>query len=145
MGNFRHTIVTFSKAQCSAWVASAVDFAVTLLLVNLSNMWYGYATFIGALSGGLVNCAINYRWVFHATGLKKKYVAMRYMFVWAVSIALNTYGTCMVTELTGLNYIISKAIVAVLVAVLWNYQMQRTFVFHDNRGIKTNNKSIIEK
>ena len=78
-------------------------------------MWYGYATFIGAVSGGMVNCAINYRWVFHAFGMKKKYIALRYMFVWGVSIALNTLGTCQVTEMTGLNYVIPKAIVAVLV------------------------------
>ena len=133
MGSLKHSIITFSTAQCSAWVASAADFAVTLALVNIFGMWYGYATFIGAVSGGMVNCAINYRWVFHAFGMKKKYIALRYMFVWGVSIALNTLGTCQVTEMTGLNYVISKAIVAVLVAVLWNYQMQRIFVFHEGR------------
>lgn len=59
---------------------------------------------------------------------------MRYIFVWAVSIALNTFGTFSLTELTNTNYIISKAIVAVLVAVFWNYQMQRSFVFHYKQG-----------
>ena len=97
-------------------------------------MWYAYATLLGAFSGGLVNCGINYRWVFHAFGLKKKYVALRYVFVWIGSIAFNTLGTWRLTELTGMNYIISKTIVAVLVAVLWNYQMQRTFVFHYGRS-----------
>lgn len=134
MNNIRQSILTFTKAQCSAWVASAVDFGVTLLLVNFLNVWYGYATFIGALSGGMVNCSINYRWVFHAFDQKKKYIAMRYIFVWAVSIALNTFGTFSLTELTNTNYIISKAIVAMLVAVFWNYQMQRSFVFHYKQG-----------
>lgn len=124
----------FTKAQCSAWVASAVDFGVTLLLANVLHVWYGHATLTGAIAGGIVNCSINYRWVFHAGGMKKKYVAMRYMFVWVGSIVLNTLGTCRLTELTGINYIISKAVVAVLVAVLWNYQMQRTFVFHNHEG-----------
>ena len=92
-------------------------------------VWYGYATLIGAFTGGLVNCGINYRWVFHAFGLKKKYVALRYVFVWVGSIALNTFGTWRLTELAGINYVISKTIVAVLVAVLWNYQLQSKFVF----------------
>ena len=132
MGNLKNTVMTFVKAQCSAWVASAVDFSITFVLTSVAGLWYGYSTFIGALSGGLVNCAINYRWVFRSFGLKKKYIALRYMLVWAGSIALNTYGTCLLTELSAINYIISKAIVALLVAVLWNYQLQRTFVFHAN-------------
>mgnify|MGYP004509451229 CR=1 FL=1 len=130
MGNLKKAVATFAKAQCSAWVASAVDFGVTLTLASIFGLWYGYATLIGAFTGGLVNCGINYRWVFHAFGMKKKYVALRYVFVWTGSIALNTWGTWRLTELTGINYIISKTIVAVLVAVLWNYQLQRTFVFH---------------
>ena len=133
MGNLKNTVMTFAKAQCSAWVASAVDFSTTFVLASIVGLWYGYSTFIGAVSGGIVNCAINYRWVFQTFGLKKKYLAMRYLLVWAGSILLNTYGTCQLTELSGMNYIISKAIVALLVAVLWNYQLQRTFVFHANR------------
>ena len=114
MGNLKTTVVTFTKAQCSAWVASCVDFGMTLMLVSLCGVWYGYATLIGAFTGGLVNCGINYRWVFHAFGLKKKYVALRYVFVWVGSIALNTFGTWRLTELAGINYVISKTIVAVL-------------------------------
>lgn len=140
MGNLKHTVMTFAKAQCSAWVASAVDFGLTFTLASIAGLWYGYATLIGAVCGGLVNCAINYRWVFHAFGMKKKYIAMRYMFVWVGSIVLNTYGTCQVTELTGMNYLISKTIVAALVAVFWNYHLQRTFVFHANR--KASDRSL---
>lgn len=132
MENLRKAVVTFAKAQCSAWVASAVDFGLTLLLTGVFGVWYGYATLSGAFTGGLVNCGINYRWVFHAFGMKKKYIALRYLFVWTGSIALNTWGTWRVTELAGINYIVSKTIVAVLVAVLWNYQLQRTFVFRSN-------------
>ena len=71
MGNLNNTIATFAKAQCSAWVASCVDFGITLLLANVLGMWYAYATLLGAFSGGLVNCGINYRWVFHAIGLRR--------------------------------------------------------------------------
>ena len=96
-------------------------------------MWYADATLLGAIFGGIVNCSINYRWVFHALGMKKKYVALRYLLVWIGSIALNTYGTYALTETSGMNFVLSKAIVAVAVAVIWNYQMQRVFVFHANR------------
>ena len=131
MGNLKQTIMTFVKAQASAVTATAIDFAVTLLLGKLFGWWYVMATFLGAFSGGVSNCIINYQWVFHAKGQRKRSVAWRYMVVWSVSILLNTLGTYALTELTkGIDFIFIKAIVAVLVAFFWNYQMQRTFVFH---------------
>ena len=129
MGNIKNVLFTFGKAQCSAWAASAVDFGVTFILGKLFSVWYPAATFVGALSGGIINCIINYRWVFHAIGQKKRYVVVKYFVVWSVSILLNTWGTYLLTEGTGLYFLISKAIIAALVAVMWNYQMQRLFVF----------------
>lgn len=136
MGNLKNTVVTFSKAQCSAWIASAVDFSITVLLAHACGLWYAYATFIGAVSGGMTNCAINYKWVFHAFGMKKKYVAVRYAIVWCGSILLNTFGTYLLTEFSRQNFLLSKILVAVLVAVFWNYQLQSNFVFttrHNNQ------------
>lgn len=129
MGDISRQIVTFCKAETSAAVASAVDFMVTLILVELLGMWYGYATFIGALSGGVVNCSVNYRWVFTAQRMGKAQIAMRYILVWVGSIVLNTLFTYLVTEYVGISYIVAKVLVAIMVAVLWNYQMQRSYVF----------------
>lgn len=139
MANLKRAIITFCKAQCSAWIATAVDFGVTIFLSQLCSVWYVIATFIGAVSGGITNCIINYRWVFHAFGMKKMHVAMRYIVVWAGSILLNTYGTYFLTELTRAPFLIIKIIVAVVVAVFWNYQMQYSFVFP--RRKRLNNKN----
>lgn len=141
MENLKRAIVTFLKAQCSAGAATAVDFTVTVLLRQLFGVWYVAATFLGAVSGGVFNCVFNYRWVFHTEGLKKRYLVMRYMMVWTVSIVLNTSGTTFFTELTHKNFVAVKAVVAVFVAIFWNYQMQRTFVFHHNRHIDKPNQS----
>lgn len=136
MDNLKRAIGMFLKAQCSAVAATVVDFSVTLLLKELFGVWYVMATFLGAVSGGAFNCFSNYRWVFHASGMKKRYLVMRYVMVWSVSIMLNTMGTTFFTELTHQNFVIVKAVVAAAVAVLWNYQMQRTFVFHSGRQNK---------
>lgn len=71
MDNLRTKLITFCKAQCSAWIASAIDFGTTIILAHVFGLWYGYSTFIGALNGGIANCLINYRWVFHAFEMKK--------------------------------------------------------------------------
>ena len=41
------------------------------------------------------------------------------------------------TVLSGMNFIIVKAVVAIIVAILWNFQMQRVFVF---RNLRAHNK-----
>ena len=123
-------VITFCKAQCSAWIASAIDFGTTIILAHVFGLWYGYSTFIGALNGGIANCLINYRWVFHAFEMKKRNIAIRYLVVWGGSILLNTYGTYILTELSDQYFMFSKIIVSVIVAVFWNYQMQYRFVFN---------------
>lgn len=143
---WRHAIWVFIKAQLSAYVASLVDFLVTILLVKLSGLFYLYATFLGSVAGGMVNCVINYGWVFHAEDCKKTHVAVKYLFVWGGSIILNTWGTFALTEwLTGMKwvdgllgyyisdvFILSKIIVALLVAFFWNYHLQRIFVYRNH-------------
>lgn len=130
MDNLRTKLITFFKAQCSAWIASAIDFGTTIILAHVFGLWYGYSTFIGALNGGIANCLINYRWVFHAFEMKKRNIAIRYLVVWGGSILLNTYGTYILTELSDQYFMFSKIIVSVIVAVFWNYQMQYRFVFN---------------
>lgn len=147
-GKWYHELVTFLKAQLSAQLASLVDFVVTVLLVKGFALFYLYATLIGSVVGGMVNCAINYRWVFADSHCKSHFIVMKYTFVWLISIALNTWGTYFLTEwltqMAWLNrllssyiddlFIFSKVVVAVSVALLWNYQMQRLFVYRNLFG-----------
>ena len=127
---WRHAVWVFIKAQLSSYVASLIDFLVTILLVKLSGLFYLYATFLGSVVGGVVNCVINYGWVFHADDCKKTHVALKYLFVWGGSILLNTWGhVCPDRVADGyalggriaghyINdvFILSKIIVAILVA-----------------------------
>lgn len=144
--SWRYAVWVFMKAQISAQMASLVDFGVTILLVKLLSMFYLYATFLGSVVGGIVNCVINYKWVFHAADCKKKHVAVKYLFVWGGSIMLNTWGTFALTEwLTDMKwvngllgyyvdnvFILSKIIVALLIGFFWNYHLQRIFVYRNH-------------
>lgn len=122
---------TFGKAESSAILASAADFGLTIFLVRALGVWYARASFFGALMGGIVNCYVNYRWVFDKQKQRKPFIALKYLFVWSFSILFNTAGTWFFTVLSGINFIIVKAVVAIIVAILWNFQMQRVFVFRN--------------
>ena len=134
----------FIRAQLSAQIATFVDFLISILLNQCANVYYVYATLIGSISGGLTNCAINYKWTFKSDG-KKIHVAVKFILVWVCSVWLNTWGTYALTESLakipwvrntlslyfGDFFIIPKVVVAVIVALFWNYNMQRFFVYRN--------------
>lgn len=131
------------KAFLSAQLATLVDFSLTLVLASWLGVYYVLATFLGSVAGGVLNCCINYQWVFPGSGVRRRYIALKYLFVWTTSILLNTYGTYVCTEWLSASpfvqgvlgefvthvYVIGKVIVALAVAICWNYTMQRYFVF----------------
>ena len=112
-------IFMFLRAQLSAQMATIADFLVTILLVRLFDVYYVYATLAGAIYGGIV--------------------------VWVCSVWLNTWGTYALTESLakipwvrntlslyfGDFFIIPKVVVAIIVALFWNYNMQRFFVYRN--------------
>ena len=133
-------VFMFLRAQLSAQMATIADFLVTILLVRLFDVYYVYATLAGAIYGGI----INYKWTFKSKG-KKTHVAVKFIIVWVCSIWLNTWGTYTLTESLakipwvrdtlsqyfGDFFIIPKVVVAVIVALFWNYNMQRFFVYRN--------------
>lgn len=133
--------ICFFKAQCSALLASGIDFVITGFILKCTDFHYVFAVFVGNILGGVVNCLVNYKWVFHTLNTPKCQVALRYLFVWIGSLLFNAWGTFVLTEFwsflegiclaedRGLLYLYPKAIVALLVAFFWNYPMQRKFVF----------------
>ena len=137
-------VFMFFRAQRSAQMATIADFLVTILLVRLFDVYYVYATLAGAIYGGIINCIINYKWTFKSKG-KKTHVAVKFIIVWVCSIWLNTWGTYTLTESLakipwvrdtlsqyfGDFFIIPKVVVAVIVALFWNYNMQRFFVYRN--------------
>lgn len=134
MGKVLHEIGIFAKAELSASVASIVDFGLAIGLVYSGLLTYGYANIIGVVCGGITNCVVNTKLVFDKTGRGARSIAMRYLMVWTGSMLLNGAGTNTVTWLIGAKYFVFiKATIAILVAVSFNYPLQRMFVFRGKR------------
>lgn len=131
MGKLKQELFTFGKAQLSALAATLADFLTTIVLAEAAGLWYVAATFIGALTGGVLNFLTNYRWVFKPQRQQKGKMAMRYALVWCGSIGLNTLLTYLLTELSHRYFVLAKVVAAILVGVLWNYLLQRHWVFRN--------------
>lgn len=126
----------FGRAVISSALATGCDFALTAILFSIYGGRVGWCTFLGAVAGGIVNCTINSRWTFRGSGQTARAIMVRYTCVWAGSILFNTYGVVWGMRLathwisTRLDLLmIVKAIVAVLVYILWNFNMQKHFVY----------------
>lgn len=122
----------FGKAQVSSLVSAAFDFLTTAITFHLTDH-VAASTAAGAIVGGIINCTINYKWTFHGTTRNKKGIAWRYLLVWIGSILLNTFGTEWAVK--AINHqslgivMTARVVVAALVAVGWNFTLQRHFVY----------------
>lgn len=132
------------KATATSQVSSWTDFIVSLILFEFINLNPLYSKAIGATTGGIVNCFLNYKWTFRNNDVSKRMVAIKYALVWVGSLLLNSYGTDFVYYLLanwqclidmGFKdagfFMTAQLIVSFLVSVFWNILLQRYFVFQD--------------
>ena len=151
----RHSLFMVLRAQLSAQFATLADFILTYVCFQWLGIYYVMATSIGAITGGIVNCVINYKWAFATKDCQFKWVFFKYILVWIGSFLLNVGGVYLLVELlkhhtylweraSGFYLIIAKVIVAVIVSVGWNYVLHRYFVFQDAK-ILNRFKSIFKK
>lgn len=120
---------TFGKAQVSSFVGGMTDYAVMLLLTEVFGVYYVLSIVAGGVIGAVVNFSINRYWTFNATGERKREQLPRFVLVVAGSIALKSGGTWLMTEFLHLDYRISRIIVDGIVAIGWNFTMQKLWVF----------------
>jgi putative flippase GtrA len=122
-------MLTFLKAQAASLVASGADFLITVLLVEIAGINPLPALIEGTVCGGIINFIINRYWVFNAGRKKTQVQVIRYSLVWTGSLLLNASGFYLLTHFTNFHYILSKILVSLLVGFLYNYFLQKRFVF----------------
>ncbi len=92
-------LFTFLRSSMSSQIASWIDMGTrfiffSFILASLEPFYRSnLSVAIGAIIGGVVNCCINYRFTFHASGQNVKAVIVKYFLVWVGSLLLNMYGT----------------------------------------------------
>lgn len=135
-------MITFLRSSVSSQIASWIDLGVGFVFFALIHLYPWLATAIGAVCGGIVNCAINYRFTFHASDVPVKAVAVKYAMIWFGSLVLNVYGTQILFEvLSRLDflenmgfkpngyYAAARLSVSLIVSIFWNFLMQKNFVY----------------
>jgi putative flippase GtrA len=118
-----------ARHQVGALVATAFDFSTMVFLVQAGGFDPVPATAVGAACGALTNFLVSRGWIFRAEGASPTMQVARYVLVSGASLVLNTTGQHILHHLLGVQYVIARVMVAVVVSVAWNFPMHRAFVF----------------
>ena len=124
---------TLGRHQVGATAATVVDFGTMILLVELLGLRPDVATAIGAALGGITNFTLGRTWIFRGQSGHWGGQAVRYASVSAAGAALNAFGEHLVHDRVHIQYVVARAMVAIAVSLLWNFPMQREFVFQEGR------------
>jgi putative flippase GtrA len=120
---------TFIKSQASSIISTVFDFLTTIVCKELFYFAIVLASLLGTLVGGITNFALGRNWVFNKREKKMPMQVVKYILIWNGNLLLTTLGVFVATKYIGLNYIVAKIMVAVIMGTTYNYLLQKKFVF----------------
>ncbi len=136
-------LLVFSKAQVSSGVGGVVDYLTMILFTEVFHLHYTISIAIGGVVGAIVNFSLNKSWAFHSKvhpyehSFRKQLI--RFVLVAVNSILLKMAGTYLLTTFLKIDYKISRIITDLIVSIVFNYMLQRYWVFKKrNSGITGN-------
>lgn len=123
------------RVGVSGIVATGIDVAALIALVEVFRSHVTVAAFIAAALGGVTNFFMNKYWAFDdESPLEIRQVAI-YALVSLVTAAFTAAAIHILAVLIGIPYLIAKAIAAALVFVLWTYPAQARLVFPETADV----------
>ena len=134
----RHLALNFTQAQISAGAGSLVDYGLMVFAVELLGWSLFWALALGGIVGAIVNFSLNRYWTFRdkGTAYSSALVSQLIKFTTMVlgSILLKYSGTYILEHYADIDYKIGKLISDLFVSVLFNYTLQRFWVFRKEKS-----------
>lgn len=105
------------------------DYLVTYVTVSLIGLWYLAGSITGTVVGGGINFYMGRNWVFNSTQKSIRSQVLKYILVWCGNLFIVTVGVYLLTHFGNVHYMLSKIIVSGLIGTMYNYFMQKQFIF----------------
>lgn len=144
INRYVHSKIWIVKAGITSQLSAWFDFAISYIAFQFWGLDSGLSASLGAVSGGIVNCTMNYKWTFKSSDSSPVCVGVKYAMVWIGSLLLNTFGTkFLFVALEGntlldlysvpnnIRFSVARLTVALFVSVIWNLYLQRIFVYRN--------------
>jgi putative flippase GtrA len=133
-------VFVFGKAQFSAFIGGITDYTIMVFLTEVFHIHYTFSIVIGGIIGAVINFSLNKAWTFRVKSIPYKNTLKKQLFKFIVvainSILLKSSGTYLVTTFLGFNYKISRILIDLFVSIVFNYNLQKYWVF--KKKIKVN-------
>ncbi len=133
-GRLRELWWTLGRFHVGAVTATAVDFGSMITLVEVFHLSPVIATVVGASLGAVTNFLLGRMWVFRQVSEHWAAQGWRYAVVSGTSAGLNAAGEHLIHDVVHVEYVVARVAVSAAVGLLWNFPMQRRFVFPRSRG-----------
>jgi putative flippase GtrA len=117
------------RVGVSGVVATGIDIAALVLLVEALRSHVTLAAFLAAALGGVCNFLINKYWAFRDSSRIDLRQVTVYGFVSLVTAAFVAAAVHVLAVVMALPYLLAKAIAAALVFLVWTYPAQSRLVF----------------
>ena len=124
-----HWFTSFKRSQVASALATLIDFLTLVFLVEIIGVWYVLSTAAGAFLGAVTHFTLGRHWSFQAADKAVHSQMKRYGLVALGSLFLNTYGVYFLTDFFGIQYMVSKVIIAFSVGCFFNFPLHRHVVF----------------
>lgn len=111
----------------SGGLASAVQFAILIALVELTRADPTQASVIGFCAAVVINYNLQYHWTFGAAGAHSV-IFLRYSTITFAMLGLNTALFWMMHEHLGIDYVIAQLVTKGFVLVI-NFTVNRHYTF----------------
>ena len=131
-----HRVYEWFRHHISSLVATGVDFLVMIGAVELLRLSPVTGTVIGAAVGGVTNFWLGRHFTFRSRSNQVAGQFLRYVLVSATSLGLNALGEHIFITYIASRYVLGRILVATTVNNVWNYPMQRFFVFAERKSAK---------
>jgi len=145
-GKLPEKLHVFIKAQLSALLGGVVDYLIMVLLTEIFHLHYTISIAIGGVIGAIVNFSLNKKWTFYSKDTSYRNPIseqlMKFVFVVVNSILLKSLGTYLITAFLGFDYRISRIATDLFVSIVFNYTLQKLWVFGKWNFNKTEYGSI---
>lgn len=127
-------IITFLKAQLSAFIGGLFDFGIYSACYKLLHISAPFSNVISGSLGAVVNFLINRYWSFSSTKNSVGSQLWKFVIVVCGSIALKSAGIHFLVDIYRINFLFSKVVVELLVSLGFNYTLQRYWVFKSGKN-----------
>jgi putative flippase GtrA len=122
---------TFAKAQLTSFIGGITDYMAMIFLTEVAGLFFAYSIIFSGLIGAVVNFILNRRWTFDATAGRKRHQLPRFILIVMGSIFLKTMGTYLIATYGKIDYKIGRLMVDLVVAIGFNFPLQKYWVFRD--------------